>query len=100
MDNRNVILAVAGAGKTYEISQRIDITKKNLILAFTNENIKNIKSEIIKKHGNIPPHTKIMTFDSFKYKYILCPYEPTILKHFNVIDFKKSVKTFAKNLHD
>lgn len=88
MDKR-VILAVAGAGKTYTICEKIDVNKKNLILAFTNENIKNIKKEMNKMYGYIPELTTIMTFDSFKYRYILCPYEPTILKHFNEDHFIK-----------
>ena len=41
MDKR-VILAVAGSGKTYTICSEIDISKRNLIIAYTNQNIKNI----------------------------------------------------------
>ena len=39
---KRVILAVAGAGKTYHICHNINPDKKNLILAFTHENIYNI----------------------------------------------------------
>ena len=35
---KKVILAVAGAGKTYYICHKIDPAKRNLILAFTHEN--------------------------------------------------------------
>lgn len=41
---KRVILAVAGAGKTYHICHEIDPTKRNLILAFTHENIHNLLS--------------------------------------------------------
>ena len=34
---KKVILAVAGAGKTYHICHKIDPTKKNLILAYSVE---------------------------------------------------------------
>ena len=34
---KKVILAVAGAGKTYYICHKIDPAKRNLILAFTHE---------------------------------------------------------------
>lgn len=44
---KRVILAVAGAGKTYHICHEIDPTKKNLILAYTHENIHNIQKESI-----------------------------------------------------
>ncbi len=75
---KRVILAVAGAGKTYHICHSIDPQKKNLILGFTHENIHNIIDELISAHGRIPKLTVVMTFDSFVYRYMVCPYEPTI----------------------
>ena len=86
MDKR-VILAVAGAGKTYTICNEIDENKKNLMIAYTNENIRNIKKELVKRFGYIPKLTSIMTFDSFVYRYMICPYEPTILKKFGKTEF-------------
>lgn len=43
---KKVMLAVAGAGKTYYICHKIDFRKKNLIIAYTHENIHNIKKEL------------------------------------------------------
>lgn len=40
------MLAVAGAGKTYTLCNSIDINEKNLILAYTNENVHNITNEL------------------------------------------------------
>lgn len=79
---KQVILAVAGAGKTYHICHMIDPLKKNLILAYTHENINNIKRELTDAYGSVPELTNVMTFDSFIYRYMLCPYEPSILKFF------------------
>ena len=87
MDKR-VILAVAGAGKTYHICHSIDPQKRNLILAYTHENIHNINKELIAAHGHIPELTTVMTFDSFVYRYFICPYEPTIAQHFGKNDFQ------------
>lgn len=39
---KQVVLAVAGAGKTYRICHAIDPEKRNFILAFTHENVANI----------------------------------------------------------
>ena len=50
---KRVILAVAGAGKTYYICHEIDPTKRNLILAFTHENIYNIQKELCDKQKRI-----------------------------------------------
>ena len=87
MDKR-VILAVAGAGKTYHICHSIDPRKRNLILAYTHENIYNIKKELLDAHGHIPELTTVMTFDSFVYRYFVCPYEPTIADYFGYDGFR------------
>lgn len=84
---KKVILAVAGAGKTYHICHNIDKNKKNLILAYTHENIKNIRKELFCAFGCIPELTTILTFDSFVYRYMVLPYEPSILKFFEKENF-------------
>ena len=86
---KRVILAVAGAGKTYHICHNIDKDKKNLILAYTHENIKNIRKELINAFGGIPELTTVITFDAFVYRYLILPYEPSILKFFQ----QESLKT-------
>jgi len=80
---KRVVLAVAGAGKTYYICRNVDTTKKNLILAYTHENVKNIHRELIEAHGNVPLLTSVMTFDSFVYRFLVSPYIPTIASCFN-----------------
>ena len=62
---KRVILAVAGAGKTYHICHSIDPAKRNLVLAFTHENAFNIQRELIDAFGAIPELTTVSTFDSF-----------------------------------
>lgn len=81
MDKR-VILAVAGAGKTYHICHMIDPNKRNLILAYTNENIHNIQRELCDAHSCVPELTTVSTFDSFVYHNLILPYEPSIVEHF------------------
>lgn len=87
MDKR-IILAVAGAGKTYYICHTIDPQKRNLILAYTHENVHNIKNELFDAWGKVPELTSILTFDSFVYRYFVCPYEPTIAAHFGQDEFR------------
>lgn len=86
---KQVILAVAGAGKTYHICHNIDKNKKNLVLAYTHENIKNIRRELVNAFGCIPKLTTVLTFDAFVYRYLILPYEPSILEFFQ----SKSLKT-------
>lgn len=87
MDKR-IILAVAGAGKTYHICHAVDPLKRNLLLAYTHENIHNIKNELVDACGKVPELTSVMTFDSFVYRYFICPYEPTIAGHFGQNEFR------------
>lgn len=87
---KEIILAVAGSGKTYHICHNLNPSKKNLILAYTHSNIKNIKKELIDAWGNIPELTTILTFDSFVNRYMLCPYEPTILEFFKKDKFRSN----------
>lgn len=94
MDKR-VMLAVAGAGKTYTLCNSIDINGKNLILAYTNENVHNITNELVKAYGCIPEKTTVITFDRFIYNFIVCPYEVTIRQFFNCEEFKRKGITIS-----
>lgn len=78
MDNK-IILAVAGAGKTYSICSMLQKNYRSLILTYTNENVSNIVNELTKQGKYDDSKIKIMTFDSFKYRYILKAYEPLII---------------------
>ena len=86
MDKR-VILAVAGSGKTYTICNEIDESKRNLIIAYTNQNIKNIYTELIRKFGYIPNNTIVMTFHSFLYKYLIRPFDRSIGNFYGIDNF-------------
>ena len=84
---KKVILAVAGAGKTYHICHEINPDKRNLILAFTHENIYNIQKELCAAQGRVPERTTVATFDSFVYHQFILPYEPSIAEHFDCPKF-------------
>lgn len=86
MDKR-VVLAVAGAGKTYTLCKNVDENKRNIILAFTNQNIKNIIKELNENHDTILDNTYVYTFDSFKYNFFIRPYEPIIARYFGIKTF-------------
>ena len=79
---KRVMLAVAGAGKTYHICHEIQPDRRNLIVAFTHANIKNIQTELLKAYGEIPGSTRVMTFDAFVYHMLIRPYEATIFDFF------------------
>lgn len=87
MDKR-IILAVAGAGKTYKLCNDLDEYKRNIVIAYTNQNIKNIKNELLKRFGYIPHNTIVLTFDSFIYRYLLRPFESLIATKFGISNLK------------
>lgn len=74
---KKLILAVAGAGKTYHICHNIDDSKRNLILAFTNRNINNIEKELIDANVKVE-NVKVFTFHKFIYNFFLRPFEVSI----------------------
>lgn len=83
-----IIMAVAGAGKTYTICNNLDTSSKSLIIAFTNQNIFNIKNELLKKYKSIPENIKVMTFDSFVYRLIIQPYYPRLVEQYEYKSLK------------
>lgn len=88
--DKKVILAVAGAGKTYTICNSLDENKRNLLIAYTHQNINNIKRELVEAYGRIPEKTEIMTFHSFVNQMFLLPFEPIILDYFSASKFKST----------
>lgn len=76
MDKR-IILAAAGSGKTYHITNNFEDHQRIILISFTNGNVSNIKKELLTRFNNkIPKNVKVMTFDSFVYNYLLKPFEP------------------------
>lgn len=86
MDKR-VIMATAGSGKTYYLCHEFDSSKRNIIIAYTHQNIKNILNEILKRFGKIPENTLVMTFHSFVYKFMIRPFDKVIGNFYDKEDF-------------
>lgn len=73
------MMARAGSGKTYYISNDFTKTENVLFITFTNQNVENIRREIYKRFKNKPPNNyKIVTFSSFLYSWIIRPLEPLL----------------------
>ncbi|MFI3063544.1 TGBp1 family protein [Streptococcus suis] len=74
MDNKRLIHAVAGSGKTTKIIESIDPQKRNLILTYTDTNQNTIRAKLIDKFGYIPESTFIFGVFEFLYSFCLVPY--------------------------
>ena len=76
MDKR-VVLASAGAGKTYFIANDFSDKERVYLITFTHRNVENIRKELLKRFDRmIPENIRISTFDSFVYNQLVRPFEP------------------------
>ncbi|HEO6583776.1 TPA: RNA helicase [Streptococcus agalactiae] len=74
MDNKRLIHAVAGSGKTTKIIDSIDPRKRNLIITYTETNQNILRAKLIEKLGHIPETTFIYGVFEFLYSFCLVPY--------------------------
>jgi superfamily I DNA/RNA helicase len=73
MDKR-LILAVAGAGKTTYLVNQIDLTRRFLIVTYTNNNVNNLKNKIIRKFGYFPKNIMLLSYFQFLWSICYSPY--------------------------
>ena len=98
MDNKRLIHAVAGSGKTTKIIESIDPQKRNLIITYTETNQNTIRAKLIDKLGYIPESTFIFGVFEFLYSFCLVPYLGKRPKGIN-FDYKTQGR-FDKNSID
>lgn len=74
MDQKRLIHAVAGSGKTRAIIDDLNIEKRNLIITYTTTNQEEIRKRIIAKFGQLPDRTHVFGVFEFLYSFCLKPY--------------------------
>lgn len=73
MDKR-VIFAVAGAGKTTYIINSLSLEKRALVITYTDNNYRHLRSRIIQKFGCIPVNITVLTYFTFLYSFCYKPF--------------------------
>lgn len=73
MDKR-VIFAVAGSGKTTFLINQLNETERFLLVTYTNNNVHNLRTGIIKKFGYFPSNIKLYSYYSFLYGVCYKPF--------------------------
>ncbi|MBK8625436.1 MAG: AAA family ATPase [Saprospiraceae bacterium] len=73
MDKR-VIFAVAGSGKTTFLINQLNETDRFLLVTYTNNNVHNLRTGIIKKFGYFPNNIKLYSYYSFLYGICYKPF--------------------------
>lgn len=77
MDKR-VVFAVAGSGKTSSIINQLTNDSRCLIVTYTDNNTRHLKSRVIQKFGKLPDGVRIFSYFSFLYSFCfrpICGYE-------------------------
>jgi hypothetical protein len=94
--DKTIILAVAGAGKTSYIVDRLSNEKRSLIVTYTDNNYINLENKIRDKfHGIWPDSITLMTYFTFLYRFCFKPFLSDIVKAKGIL-FKKNSNRFVK----
>jgi len=71
-----VIFAVAGSGKTTRIVAGLDLERRFLLITYTDNNLSNLRSKIIKRFGFFPANIALYSY--FTFLHVFC-YKPFLL---------------------
>ena len=89
------MFAVAGSGKTTYIINSLDLERKSVIVTYTNNNLHNLKTGIIKKFGYLPSNIKVYSYYSFLHSFCYKPFLSDALKT-KGINFNVPFNKFSK----
>ena len=90
--DKKIILAVAGAGKTTELLNKINLSQKILIITYTESNYITIKNKIILKFQKIPDNIKIFKYFTFIYRECFLPFKANM--EVNGLEFKPNLNRY------
>ena len=71
---KELVLAVAGSGKTTKILDAISKENRCLVVTYTNENLKSLEEGLIEKFGVIPKTVTLISYFSFLYSFCYRPF--------------------------
>ncbi|WP_417201326.1 AAA family ATPase [Bizionia sp.] len=72
--DKELILAVAGSGKTSLIVSRLNLEERFLLITYTINNTRNLKKSIIEKFGHFPNNIELLSYYNFLYSFCLRPF--------------------------
>lgn len=72
--DKKIIFAVAGAGKTTSIINRLTLDKRAIIITYTENNYFHLRNRIIQKFGYLPNNIVVQTYFTFLYSFCYRPF--------------------------
>lgn len=71
---KKAIFAVAGAGKTTMLVNSLSLTKRTLLLTYTDNNARQLSEAVVKKYGFFPDSIMVSTWFSFVLNFMIKPF--------------------------
>ena len=93
--DKQVIFAVAGSGKTTHIINALNLDKRFLLITYTNNNVRNLRTGILKKFGYFPDNIKLYSYYSFLYGFCYKPFLHSAMRT-KGINYEQTPFKFAK----
>lgn len=72
--DKELILAVAGSGKTTTIVSKLNLESNFLLLTYTKNNTANLRKSIVDKFGYFPSNIELYTYFNFLYSFCFRPF--------------------------
>lgn len=72
--DKKIILAVAGSGKTKHIIDQLNLNSKSLIVTYTNNNLRTLRTRISDKFGCLPDNIYLYSYFTFLYSFCYMPF--------------------------
>lgn len=72
--DKNVVFAVAGAGKTTRLVATLDEVQRFLLVTYTEANYENLRAKVIERFGYLPPNITIYTYFRFLHSFCYRPF--------------------------
>lgn len=94
---KQLILAVAGSGKTRKIVEALNNEQRFLIVTYTDANESNLRNRVIAKFGKMPLNVHIFTYFSFLYNFCYKPYLSDVWKAKGICWDDSKINRFASS---
>ncbi|WP_075590156.1 DEAD/DEAH box helicase family protein [Labilibacter marinus] len=114
MVDKELILAVAGSGKTTNLIKKLNLTERFYLVTYTVTNANLIRQRTIKRFGYLPNNIKVFTYFNFMFSFCVKPFlfykynlkgiylenSPDYTNYFKNSDIKKYISNAGYAYHN